>query len=32
MKGLYFESIIFFVEAEYTAKSDVVRGGNFGFS
>jgi hypothetical protein len=32
MKGLHFFSISFFVEAEYTAKSDVVGGGDFGFS
>ena len=32
MKGLHFVLFSFFVEAEYTAKSDVVGGGNFGFS
>jgi hypothetical protein len=32
MKGLHFESISFFVEAEYTAKSDAVGGRDFGFS
>jgi hypothetical protein len=32
MKGLHFVLISFFVEAEYTAKSDVVGGGDFGFS
>jgi hypothetical protein len=32
MKGLHSESISYFVEAEYTAKSDVVGGGDFGFS
>jgi hypothetical protein len=32
MKGLHSESISYFVEAEYTAKSDVVGGEDFGFS
>jgi hypothetical protein len=32
MKGLHILSISFFVEAEYTAKSDVVGRGDFGFS
>jgi hypothetical protein len=32
IKGLHFVSISFFVEAEYTAKSDVVGRRDFGFS
>ncbi len=33
MKGLHFVNLlVFFVRAEYTAKSDVVGGGDFGFS
>jgi hypothetical protein len=32
MKGLHFVSISFFLQAEYTAKSDVVGRGDFGFS
>jgi hypothetical protein len=31
MKGLHFVSIGSFVEAEYTAKSDVIGGEDFGF-
>jgi hypothetical protein len=32
MKGLHFVSISFFLEAEYTAKINVVGGGDFRFS
>jgi hypothetical protein len=32
MIGLHFALIIFFVRAEYTAESNVIGGGDFGFS
>jgi hypothetical protein len=32
IEGLHFVSISFCVEAEYTAKSDVIGGEDFGFS